>query len=393
MPSKDAQIKELLTRGVEETIPSYDALEKKLKEDKKITVYLGIDPTSPQLHLGHSVNLFKLKQFQDLGHKVTVLVGDFTARIGDPSGKTTQRKPLTKKEITNNLKTYKEQISRILNLRKTTFAQNSKWLDKLRFEEILGIASRFTVQQMLARDMFQNRLKEGNPINLSEFLYPIMQGYDSVALKTDAEIGGSDQLFNMLVGRDLVKGYLDKEKFVITSKLLINPATGAKMSKTEGNLVALNDAPGEMYAKIMAFPDELIKDCFELCTDIPMDEVGGIMKLPPRDAKARLAKEITTIYHGAEKAQDAEKEFDRMFRQHEAPLEIPEVKLKNKKINLVDLLVELNLVSSKSEARRVIDQKGVKIDGITKTDKEKEVVLKDGMVVQVGKRRFVRIKI
>lgn len=396
MPSNKDLIKEVLTRSITETIPSREVLEQALVGGKKLTIYLGIDPTGPALHLGHSVNLFQLRRFQKLGHRVILLMGDFTARIGDPSGKKNGRSPLSKKEVDNNLKKYKEQASKILDFTKNvrnpaTIERNSKWLSKLKFEDVLGLASNFTVQQMLARDMFQKRIGEGSPIGLSEFLYPLMQGYDSVALKTDIEIGGNDQLFNMLVGRDLVKVYLGKEKFVLTSRLLVDPTSGIKMSKTEGALVALSDEPNDMYAKVMSFPDELTRDCFELCTELAMGEIGKVMKNSPRDAKARLAREIVTIYHSAQVARDAESEFNKTFREHKTPSDIKTIRIGKKKVTIMDLLVESGLISSKSEARRVVEQGGVKINGEVKNDWKEEIELKGETLAQVGKRRFVRV--
>lgn len=392
MAPKGNRIKELLQRGVEEIIPPTEDFGKVLSGKKKLTVYLGIDPTASNLHLGHSVNLLKLKKFQELGHKTILLIGDFTARIGDPSGKTSQRSPLTAKQVKDNLKAYKKQAGKILDFKKVEIRFNSEWLLRLRFEDVLYIASAFTVNRMLQRDMFQERLKSGNPIGLDEFLYPIMQGYDSVALKTDVEIGGSDQLFNMLVGRDLVKKHLGKEKYVLTTKLLVTSESGAKMSKSEGSVVALNDTANDMYAKVMAFSDSATRDCFELCTEIPMGEVDGIMKLSPREAKARLAREIVAMYHSRAAAQEVEREFKKVFSEGELPSDIPTKKINKKKINILDLLTGTGLVESKSEARRVVEQGGVKIDGRVVNDYEEKIDVKSGMVVQVGKRRFVKLK-
>ena len=392
MAPKGNRIKELLQRGVEEIIPPTEDFGKVLSGKKKLTVYLGIDPTASNLHLGHSVNLLKLKKFQELGHKTMLLIGDFTARIGDPSGKTSQRSPLTAKQVKENLKAYKKQAGKILDFKKVEIRFNSEWLLRLRFEDVLYIASAFTVNRMLQRDMFQERLKSGNPIGLDEFLYPIMQGYDSVALKTDVEIGGSDQLFNMLVGRDLVKKHLGKEKYVLTTKLLVTSESGSKMSKSEGIVVALNDASKDMYAKVMAFSDSATRDCFELCTEIPMGEVDGIMKLSPREAKARLAREIVAMYHSRAAAQEVEREFKKVFSEGELPSDIPTKKINKKKINILDLLTETGLVESKGASRRMVEQGGVKIDGRVVNDYEEKIDVKSGMVVQVGKRRFVKLK-
>ncbi|MFY9457943.1 MAG: tyrosine--tRNA ligase [Candidatus Spechtbacterales bacterium] len=399
MPLNSEQInglKEALGRWVEEAIPSQAGLGEALIYGKKLTIYHGVDPTAPDLHLGHSTNYFLLRRLQKLGHRIILLIGDFTARIGDPSGRTIERTPLTEKQVTENAKTYKKQVAKILDFdsaqNPVSLAHNSKWLGKLALNDIIDISSRFTVQQMLARDMFQKRIKDGNPIGLHEFLYPLMQGYDSVALKTDVEVGGSDQLFNMLVGRDLVKKYLAKEKFVITTKLLVNPKTGVKlMSKSEGNYIALNDLPDKMYGKVMALPDEVINDCFELCTEVPMGEIAEIIKTPPREAKARLAREIVEIYHGKSAAESSQREFERVFTSHEAPQNIEEIKLSEKNLNIVDLLVKIGFASSKNEARRLIEQGGVRVGGAIIKDWNGTVKIEDKMIVQVGKRRFARL--
>ncbi len=401
MPLKSEQINELeetLERWAEEAIPSREDLEEALTGNKKLTIYHGVDPTAPDLHLGHSTNYFLLRRLQKLGHKIILLIGDFTARIGDPSGRTTGRVPLTEKQVAENAKTYKKQAAKILDFdsaqNPASLAYNSKWLGKLAFKDVVDISSHFTVQQMLARDMFQKRIKDGNPIGLHEFLYPLMQGYDSVALKTDVEVGGSDQLFNMLVGRDLVKIYLAKEKFVVTTKLLINPKTGAKlMSKSEGNYIALNDPPNKMYGKVMALPDEVVKDCFALCTEVPLGEIEGIMKLPPREAKARLAYEIVAMYHDKKEAGKAEAEFTKVFSAHEPPADIQTFRIQNKTKNILDLLVETGLAPSKNEARRLVEQGGVRVGGEVIGSATEEVSVKEGAVVQVGKRRFIKLEI
>ncbi len=395
MSAKNDQVN-LLTRGIKEVIPSKKALEKALFEGKQLTVYHGVDPTAPSLHLGHSTNYIFLRKLQELGHKIILLIGDFTASIGDPTGRTGERALLTRKQILENCKTYKDQAAKILDFKSrenpVRIEYNSKWLQGLTLESIIDIASHFTVQQMITREMFQRRIKNESPIGLNEFLYPLMQGYDSVALKADVEVGGNDQMFNMLIGRDLARAYLNKNKFVITTKLLINPKTGNKlMSKSEGGYIALNDAPNEMYGKVMALPDEVISDCFELCTEVLMAEVEKIMKTPLRDAKARLAREIVAMYHGRKMSEDAEREFNKVFTKHEAPSDIPVFNIKKEKINIIDLLVEVGLAPSKSEARRLVEQSGVKINNKTKTDQKEEIIVKDGMLVQVGKRRFAKI--
>lgn len=400
MTSKTDQINELLSRGIEEVIPSRDTLAKDLANGKKLTIYHGVDPTAPHLHLGHSTNYLLLRRFQKLGHRVILLVGDFTARIGDPSGRTAERVPLSEKEVLDNLRTYKEQAAKILDFdseeNPAELAHNSAWLKKLALEDIIDVASHFTVQQMLARDMFQRRLKNENPIGLHEFLYPLMQGYDSVALKTDAEVGGEDQLFNMLVGRDLVKAYLKKEKFVITTKLLTNPKTGNKlMSKSEGNYIALDDPPADMYGKTMALPDEVVLDCFRLCTEVTSDEIEKIKKLPPREAKARLAREIVTMYHGAPAASKAEAEFRKVFVSSKAPSNIPLIHMRGGATRTTQVLLDTGMASTKSEAVRLVEQGGVHVQAPGKewATAGETIDIQDNVVIRVGKRRFKKFAV
>ncbi len=400
-----AKIKEILRyRGIEKIYPSKETLKELLESKKRLAIYHGVDPTAPHLHLGHSTNYFLLRDFQKLGHRVVLLIGDFTARIGDPTGRLTARKALTEEEVRDNSKTYQKQVGKFLNFNSSKnpaeLRFNSQWLERLTLKEINKLASNFTYQQIIKRNMFKQRLKRKEEIYLHEFLYPLLQGYDSVALNADIEVGGNDQTFNMLVGRDLMKVYKNKEKFVITTKLLVNPKTGKKlMSKSEGSFIALDDSPKEMYGKIMALPDEVIITCFELCTEISLREIDSIKKglkskkLNPRDAKARLAREIVTIYCGAKKAQEAEKEFERIFKTGKKPSKIRNHELRITSCNILDLLVKLRMVPSKAEARRLIQQKGVKIDDKIVEDWKKVIKIKDGIVVQVGKRRFIKIKL
>ncbi len=390
------KIDEILTRRVEQILPSKEKL-KDLMLKRKIKVYWGIDPTSPNLHLGHLITLKKLKEFQELGHKVILLIGDFTAQIGDPSGRDVVRKPLTKEQVKENLKGYKRQISKILDISKLEIVFNSKWLSKLKFEDILKLASHFTVQRMLERDFFQRRLKKGNPIWIHEFLYPLMQGYDSVALNVDLEIGGSDQLFNMLCGRELMKIFKKKEKFVLTTPLLLG-LDGRKMSKTFQNTVNFEDDPNEMYGKIMSMKDELIIDYFKLCTDLPLNEIeemeGSLKrkKVNPRDLKAKLAKEIVKIFYGERKAQKAQREFERVFKEKKLPSKIPQMEIKEEELPILDLLVKTKLAKSKSEAKRLILQGGVKINKKAKKNWREKIKIEDGLIIQVGKKRFIKIK-
>jgi tyrosyl-tRNA synthetase len=391
----EQKIKEILTRGIEEVIVKED-LEKKLLSGKRMRLYYGVDPTGADLHLGHAVILWKLKDFQDLGHEVIFLIGDFTARIGDPSGKDATRKPLTEKEVKENFKNYKKQASKILDFSKVKIKYNSAWLSKLKFADILKLSSNFTVQQMLQREMFDRRLKENMPISLQEFMYPLMQGYDSVAMDVDLEVAGTDQMFNMLAGRTLQKIYNNKDKDILTTKLLLG-LDGRKMSKTYGNFVAIEDNPADMFGKLMSMKDELIDDYFEIAARLSAGEISEIKKSSdnPRDIKARLAKEIVKMYHGEKNAEMAEEEFNKVHRDRELPSDMPVFETDKKIYFVLDLLFDAKLASSKNEAKRLVEGGGVEVQiGDKKeriTDWKKEVNLEEGMIIKVGSRKFVRI--
>ncbi|MBU1164765.1 tyrosine--tRNA ligase [Patescibacteria group bacterium] len=393
--AKEQKIIEVLTRGVENIYPSKSALEKVLKSDKKLKLYNGIDPTGPTLHLGHSVQMIKLKQFQDLGHKVIVLIGDFTAQIGDPTDKLSTRKQLTHKQVMENCANYKNQIGKILDLNKIEFKYNSKWLNSLSIEDTLKISSNFTAQQTLARDMFKKRMQAGKDLFLNEFLYPMMQAYDSVHMDVDLEIGGNDQMFNMMAGRTLMKKMKKKEKYVLTTKLLVDP-TGKKMGKTEGNLVGLDEKPADMYGKVMSWPDELIVIGFEILTICPMPEVIQIKTdlkagKNPKILKMLLAYKIVEMYHGTTEAISAEEGFKTVFEEKLNPDDIKKIKINSK--NIVDILVQTKLASSKTEARRLLKQGGIKVDQKVIKDENYHIenIDKDGVVIQKGKRHFVKI--
>ena len=379
------QIENVLTRGVEKIYPSREALERVLLSGKKLRIYNGIDPTG-KLHIGHLVILKKLRRFQDLGHEIIILIGDFTATIGDPTGKGTARKPLIRSQVLKNAKNYKKQIGKILDIKKSSvrFLYNEKWSNKLKPADLLEIFSYFTVARLLERDMFQERIKEGRDILLHEFVYPVFQAYDSVIMDVDLEIGGNDQMFNMMRGRDLMKKMKNKEKFVIALKLLTDP-TGKKMGKTEGNFVALDDSPKEIFGKIMSWPDKMVPLGFELLTNLPSPEIN------PREAKIKLAKEIITICHNQKAADLAEKEFSNVFKEGGLPSKIPGSAIKEKTLSILDLLVRTKLAASKSEAKRLILQKGVKIDGQIQDDWQKIIGIKKGQVLQIGKRKFAKI--
>lgn len=385
------KIEEALNRGVENIYPNRKALESILRSGKKLRIYNGIDPTG-KLHIGHLVVFRKLRQFQDLGHEIIILIGDFTATIGDPTDKNATRKPLTREQVLVNAKDYKKQIGKILDIKKANvrFLYNEEWTNKLKPKDMLELASHFTVARLLERDMFQERIKQGKDIRVHEFLYPIFQAYDSLTMDVDMEIGGSDQTFNMLAGRALMKGVKNKEKFVIALKLLTDPS-GRKMGKTEGNLVPLDEKPQEMYGKIMARPDSLVEAGFELLTNVPRAEVKKLLN-NPRRAKAKLAREIVAVCHNKNAALKAEKEFDHVFKQKELPSNIPIIALKEKEMGLLDLLTKTKLAPSRSEAKRLIEQDGVKIGGEVQADWQKLVKIKKGEVVQVGKRKFLKIK-
>ncbi len=389
------QIEEILSRGVERIYPSREALEKVLASGKKLTFYAGFDPSAASLHIGNAIQLAKLAQLQALGHKIVFLIGDFTGMIGDPTDKKATRKQLTRAEVKANAKTWKKQASAWLSFSGRNAADvkyNSKWYDKMSIEDFIRIASNFTVGQMIVRDMFQERMKEEKAIHLHEFLYPLIQGYDSVALEVDGEVGGNDQTFNMLAGRDLMKALNGKEKFVICNKLLVD-GEGKKMGKTTGNIVNLDETPENMYGQIMAWPDAILPVAFELCTKLSWEEVKQTQKrlqntsLNPRDFKMKLAHEITKIYHGSKKADAAEAHFVKTIQKKEAPDEIAEARVSA--TNIIDVLIEAKLTASKGEARRLLEQGGIKLDG--EPIKDTNATVKNGAVIQKGKREFRKI--
>jgi len=393
--NKDEKIEEVLTKGVVRVLPKKQALAKLMRK-RKIRVYLGIDPTGSNIHIGHAVVLHKLKQFQDLGHEVILLFGTFTAQIGDPSGQDKKREPLTLKQVKENIATYKKQASKVLDISKIKIKQNSDWLGKLKFSDLAEMGSHFTTARLLERNMFQNRLKKGGEVWLNELLYPLMQGYDSVAMNVDLEIGGTDQVFNMLIGRKLQKIYNKKEKYVLTTPMLIG-LDGREMSQTYDNMINLTDEPNDMFGKAMSLKDELIIHYFELCTNVAMNEIKKMeknlkaKKVNPKDLKVKLAKEIIKIYYSQSAANNAEKEFERVFKRKRLPSKIKEIKIAKKEIDISELLVGLKLASSKSEAKRLIEQNAVKIDGNLKNNWKEIIKIKKGMVIKVGKRRFAKI--
>jgi len=388
------KIEDLLIRGVENIYPKVDFLRSRLASGEQLTLYTGYDPTGPTLHIGHGITLLKLKQFQDLGHKIIMLIGDFTGMIGDPTDKSAARTKLTREEVLENAKSYQEQASAILDFDGDNPAElkyNSEWLGSMSFADVLELASHFTVQRMMERDMFQRRIEEEKPIYIHEFMYPIMQGYDCVAMDVDGEVGGNDQTFNMLTGRTLMKDLKDKEKFVVTGKLLV-ASDGKKMGKSEGNMIALNDSPEDMFGKVMSWTDDMIVLGFELCTTLPMVGVDEIKKqmdegANPRDMKLRLATEITKTFLGEDAAQKGFDHFSNVIQGSGKPDEIPE--LRPSENDIITVLVEAELCKSKSDARRTIEAGGVKINDekVESTD----ATVSSGDIIQKGKRFFVKI--
>ena len=388
-----------------EIIPE-DELRAKLKESQRtgvpLKIKLGLDPTAPDIHLGNAVVLRKLRQFQDLGHEVIVIIGDFTTAIGDPSGASITRPMLSPEEIAVNARTYEEQYCRILDAAKTRVVFNSEWLGKLDLAGIIRIASKVTVARILERDDFTDRLRSGRPIGLHELLYPVCQAYDSVVLEADVELGGTDQRFNILTGRDLQQQFGQEPQIAMFMPLLVGLDGVQKMSKSLGNYVGITEPPNDMFGKIMSIPDNLMSQYFELCTDVPMPEIRGIEsglasgKLHPMDMKKRLAREIVAIYHGAEAAAEAQAEFERVFSARELPSEIPSSRilisdLQNGRIWAPRLLTMTGTAASNSEARRLIVGGAVSLDGQKVTDPNAEVEVKEGQVLKVGKLRFARI--
>jgi len=389
------KIEEVLTRGVENLYPNREEFKKVLLSGKKLRIYNGIDPTG-KLHIGHGVVLKKLRQFQDLGHEVIVLIGDFTAMIGDPTDKMATRRPLTREDVKRNAIGYKKLIGKILDLKKSNirFVYNEKWTNKLKPQDMLELASYFTVSQLLERDMFQERLKAGKEIHLHEFLYPLFQAYDSVTMDVDMEIGGNDQTFNMLAGRTLLRKMKNKEKFVLTTKLLTDP-TGKKMGKTEGNMINLDEDYNNMYGKIMSWSDGMILLGFELCTNVSMEDLEKYRKemesgANPKEIKGILAKEIIKIYHNQEKADKAENNFIETFQKKGLPENLEEVKTENGKL-LSELLVENKIVVSKSDFRRLVEENAVSnaVSGEKITDVNYKI--NSSITLKVGKKRFVKI--
>ncbi|HVH30301.1 MAG TPA: tyrosine--tRNA ligase [bacterium] len=394
---------DLLRRGAVEIISEEDLLAK-LRQGRPLRVKLGVDPSAPDIHLGIAIVLRKLRQFQDLGHQAILVVGDFTGMIGDPSEKKKTRPMLTREEIERNIATYRDQYSKILDPQKTQVVSNSEWLGRMTFEDVIRLGAKTTVARVLERDDFANRLRAGVPIFMHELLYPLCQAMDSVQLQADVELGGTDQKFNNLMGRDLQREFGQEPQIVLLTPLLVGLDGVEKMSKSLGNAIGITDPPEEMYGKVMSLPDALIVHYFEFCTDVPMEEVQGIAtgladgSVHPREAKAMLATAIVTLWHGKSRATGAQRAFERLFVEKDLPAEIPEAAvsrddLKQGRIRLIKLLVLTGLAESNSEAKRLISQGGVTVDGDRVHKVDAEVTLQNGTVLRVGKRHFVRVHV
>ncbi|MCC3144867.1 tyrosine--tRNA ligase [Halanaerobium sp. Z-7514] len=397
----------ILKRGVSDLISEEELKEKLIKAEKEgrpLKVKLGLDPTAPDIHLGHTVVLRKLKQFQDLGHQVYLIIGDFTGMIGDPTGKSETRKQLTEAEVKENALTYQEQFSKVLDRDKTKLVYNSDWLSEMKFSQVLELSAQYTVARMLERDDFSKRYQAGKPIGIHEFFYPLMQGYDSVAIEADVELGGTDQRFNLLVGRNLQKEYGQDSQVIITMPLLEGLDGVNKMSKSLDNYIGVYDKPADMYGKVMSMPDELIARYYELLTDISLEKLKEIKAKLARDdfnpmqLKKELAAELVREYHDQAAAEYAAQEFENVFSQGNLPDDIPEVEIERSELDegelwIVKIVAATGLVDSNSEARRMIKQGAVTIDG-QKYDKiNLDLEVKDGMIVKIGKRRFAQIKL
>jgi tyrosyl-tRNA synthetase len=390
MQDLSTQLK-LIKKGAVELI-SEEELVRKLQENRPLRIKFGVDPTTADIHLGHTVALTKLRQFQELGHKVVFLIGDFTAQIGDPSGRSETRKPLTAEEVARNAETYLQQVFKILDKdpARLEVVYNSHWLGKMGVKEIIGLASRYTVARMLERDDFQKRYKEGTPISILEFLYPLMQGFDSVQIDADVEIGGSDQKFNLLVGRELMRDYGKKSPQVVLTMPLLEGLDGVrKMSKSYNNYIGITEPPKEIFGKTMSITDELMYRYYELLTN---EEVAEIKKQHPMEAKKKLGEIMVTRFYDESAAKLARAEFENVFKANQLPQDIETIYIGKDNCNIIDLIVEAKLVESKREAKRMIEQGGVKIDSEKVTDEKFLVDLKSEHIIQIGKRKFAKIK-
>ncbi|MDD4894520.1 MAG: tyrosine--tRNA ligase [Candidatus Omnitrophica bacterium] len=380
---------EIIRRGAVEIISETELkakLEESVKHKRPLRIKAGFDPTAPDIHLGHTVLLRKLRQFQDLGHQVIFLIGDFTARIGDPTGRQEARKQLTKEEVLVNAATYKSQVSKILDVDKIQITFNSEWFDRMTVLDMLKLTTHATVSQMLARADFKKRMSKSEDISLLEFMYPLLQGYDSVKLEADIELGGTDQIFNLLVGRDIQKDFGQAQQVVITMPLLEGTDGVQKMSKSYKNYIGISEKPEEMFGKIMSVSDEMMLKYYTLLTD---EDLGVVKKMHPKEAKLNLAENITRQYHGKDAAEKARQAFEQVFSKGELPEDIPVYKLKKHNSTIIDIILDSGLTASKNEARRLIQQGGVSLDA-ERLDKEDMVIDREG-ILKVGKRRFLKL--
>lgn len=392
----------ILSRGCEELINEIEfkkKLEKSITTGKPLRVKLGIDPSGTELHLGHAVPLRKLKQFQDLGHEVFFLIGTFTGRIGDPTGKSETRKMLSEEQVMENIKTYLDQVKLILDLDKINVVYNADWLEKLNLADVLKLLSMFTVSQMISREDFAKRLSENKPVSLIEFMYPILQGYDSVELKADIELGATEQKFNLLRGRDLQKNFGQEQQICMIMPILVGLDGVEKMSKSLGNYIGVKDTANDMFGKIMSISDELMENYYTMITEIPSEEINKIKEniangsLHPMEAKKQLGAEVVKIYHGEQAAVEARDWFENVFSKRNLDVELPEVEVEYNEIGVIDLLVkETQLVKTTSEARRLIEQGGFKINDEAIKDVKATVNVESGMIVRVGKKKIVKVK-
>jgi len=394
-----AQQMELLTRGTEHVYSPEelaDRLGEAGKQGRQLRIKLGLDPTAPDIHLGHTVQLRKLRQFQDLGHRAVLIIGDYTARVGDPSGTNATRPMLTDRQIRDNAETYFDQAGKVLDTsaEKLEVRYNSEWLEKLTFADLLKLAAQMTVARMMERDTFETRFAAGVPIGVHEFLYPLMQAYDSVCIAADVEMGGTDQTFNNLCGRDIQRNYDQPPQIVLIMPILVGLDGTEKMSKSKGNYIGVTDEPNDMFGKAMSIPDALMENYYTLLTDLPAEDVRTLVdpdKTHPRKAKAQLAGAIVAAYHGEQAARDAEAEFDRVFADRRTPTDVPEIKVSAGAVGIVGLVVGAGFAGSNGEARRLIKQNAVSLDGQKITDINAEIRVQDGQILRVGKRRFGRI--
>ncbi|MFH1073640.1 MAG: tyrosine--tRNA ligase [Candidatus Firestonebacteria bacterium] len=397
----------ILKRGVADLVSEKELLaklEKSVKENKPLRVKLGIDPTAPDVHLGFTIPLRKLKQFQDLGHQVIIIIGSYTATVGDPSGKNSTRPQLAYEEVMQNAKYYEKQVFKILDKNKTEIVYNGAWFSKFRFTDVIKLAARITVASLMEHDYFAERYNKGIPISLHELIYPLMQGWDSVEVKADIEIGGTEQRFNVIVGRSLQKELGQEPQAGLFLPVLIGIDGKLKMSKSLGNYIGIDETAKDMFGKIMSIPDSLMLNYFELLTDLPMAELSGLSAglengtLHPKELKERLGKELVTMYHDKDSAESAALEFERVFSEKELPKDIPEIFipqefLKDGKIWIINLLVKLNAVTNKTEAKRLVEQGGVYINNIRVEKPDTDVKVNTGDIIKTGKRRYFKLKV